>query len=75
VVDRISVKCREITPKEDHLLLMKPVRESYLGEGVNTPNLATIKDFIKFYVVMSRGKIKQQRTADLVNNLRRVVLC
>jgi hypothetical protein len=54
---------------------MKPVRESYLGEGVNTPNLATMKDFIKFYVVMSRGKIKQQRTADLVNNLRRVVLC
>jgi len=52
---RISVKCGEITPKEDHLLLVKPVRESYLGEGVNTPNLATMKDFIRFYVVMSRG--------------------
>jgi hypothetical protein len=50
-------------------------RESCLGEGVNAPNLATMKDFIRFYLAMSRGKIKQQPTADLVKHLRRVVLC
>jgi hypothetical protein len=26
-----------------------------------------MKDFIRFYAAMSRGKIKQQPTADLVN--------
>jgi hypothetical protein len=32
-------------------------RQSYLCEGVDVPDLATAKDFLRFYIATSRGKI------------------
>jgi len=43
------------------------VRERFLGEGVDAPDLATMKDFIRFRAVTSRGKIVKEPTADSVN--------
>ena len=42
-------------------------RECCLREGVDAPDLATVKDFLRFYVATSRGKIVVRPTADLVN--------
>ncbi|KAL2440885.1 hypothetical protein ABEF95_008226 [Exophiala dermatitidis] len=42
-------------------------RERCLGEGVDAPDLATVKDFLRFYVATSRGKIVKQPTADSLN--------
>ena len=40
----------------------------HLGEGVLSPDLATIKDFLRFHVVISRGRIDDKRiTVDSVN--------
>jgi hypothetical protein len=42
-------------------------RERYLSERASAPDLAMVKDFLRFYVATSRGKIVQQPTADSVN--------
>lgn len=39
----------------------------YLGEGVATPDLATGKDFVRFHVSISRGRIGGKPIADSVN--------
>jgi hypothetical protein len=41
----------------------------YLYKGVDAPDLITIKDFLRFYIVTSCGKIVEKPTADSVNNL------
>jgi hypothetical protein len=38
-----------------------------LCEGVNAPNLTTVKDFLHFHIATSRGKIVEETTVDLVN--------
>jgi len=38
-----------------------------LREGVEAPDLATIKDFLRFHIATSRGKIVKILTADSVN--------
>lgn len=39
-----------------------------LREGLPPPNLATIKDFLRFHVAISRGRIDDERTTvDSVN--------
>jgi hypothetical protein len=43
------------------------VRERFLGEGVEAPDLATMKDLFRFYAATSQGKIVEKPTADLVN--------
>jgi hypothetical protein len=43
-------------------------RHHCLGEGVDAPDLATIKDFLRFYIATSRGKIVAKPTADSVNS-------
>jgi hypothetical protein len=41
-------------------------KDRCLGEGVDAPALLTVKDFLRFYVAASRGKVVQRTTADLV---------
>jgi hypothetical protein len=43
------------------------VRERCLEKGVEAPDLATVKDFLRFYVFISRGKIVKESTDDSVN--------
>lgn len=43
-------------------------RPGRLREGLPPPDLATIKDFLRFHVAISRGRIDEQRsTVDSVN--------
>jgi hypothetical protein len=44
-------------------------RQHYLCKGVDAPDLATVKDFLRFYISTSRGKIDEDErpTADSVN--------
>ena len=42
-------------------------RRHWLGEGVAAPDLATVKDCLRFHVATSRGKIVANPTADSVN--------
>ena len=43
------------------------IRERCLREKIEAPDLATVKDFLRFYVATSRGKIVKRPTADSVN--------
>ena len=38
-----------------------------LCEGVDAPNLTTVKDFLRFRIATSRGKIIEKPTVDSVN--------
>jgi hypothetical protein len=44
-------------------------RQHYLCKGVDAPDLATAKDFLRFYIATSRGKIddSERPTADSIN--------
>jgi hypothetical protein len=42
-------------------------KDRCLGEGVDAPALPTVKDFLRFYMAASWGKVIQRTTADLVN--------
>jgi hypothetical protein len=42
-------------------------RKRCLGEGVDAPDLPTVKDFIRFLAAGSRGKIVELPTVDSVN--------
>jgi hypothetical protein len=42
------------------------VRERCLGEGVDAPNVPTVKDFIRFSAAVSHGKIVELPTVDSV---------
>jgi hypothetical protein len=42
-------------------------REHCLGKGVNAPDLATVKDFVRFHAAASRGKIVDLPTVDFIN--------
>lgn len=42
-------------------------RQRCLGEGVKALDLETVKDFLRFHISTSRGKIVQQPTADSLN--------
>lgn len=39
-----------------------------LRKGVDAPDLATVKDFLRFYIATSRGKIVEKPTPDSVNS-------
>jgi hypothetical protein len=43
------------------------VRERFLGKGVDAPDLATVKDYLRFRVATGRGKIVEKPTADSLN--------
>jgi hypothetical protein len=38
-----------------------------LHQGVETPDLATIKDFFRFYIATSYGRIVAKPTVDSIN--------
>jgi hypothetical protein len=44
-------------------------RQHCLHKGVDAPDLATVKDFLRFYIATSRGKIDEDErpTTDSVN--------
>jgi hypothetical protein len=42
-------------------------RQHCLRKGIDAPDLATVKDFLRFYIALSRGKIAEKPTADSVN--------
>ncbi len=43
------------------------IREYYLGKGVDTSNLFIVKNFIRFLVIVSCGKIVALSTVDFIN--------
>lgn len=45
------------------------VKQHYLRKGANVSDLATVNDFLRFYIVMNRDKINEngRLTADSVN--------
>jgi hypothetical protein len=50
---REDVKRRGVTPPDKRI-----IREYYLSKEVEAPDLAAIKDFLRFQVSVMRGKIK-----------------
>ena len=42
-------------------------RQLYLREGIDASDLATVKDFLRFYVATSCGGITEKPTPDLIN--------
>ena len=42
-------------------------RQRFLGKGAEAPDLETVKDFLRFHVSTSCGKIVAKPTADSVN--------
>jgi hypothetical protein len=40
------------------------VRDRVLKKHVDTPDLATVKDFLRFHAAMSKGKIREEITCD-----------
>lgn len=45
------------------------VREQVLGEKVEAPDLATVKDFFSFHAATSKGKINGKITYDSLNTV------
>jgi hypothetical protein len=43
------------------------VRERFLGKGADAPDLATVKDCLRFRAATNRGKIVEKPTADSLN--------
>jgi hypothetical protein len=44
-------------------------REHCLRQGVDPLDLATVKDFLRFYVAMNRPRINEKSTADSINTV------
>jgi len=59
---REDAKRRGVTPSDE-----RTVREYYLSKGVETPDLAFMKDFLRFLASVIRGKIKQISTDESLN--------
>ena len=43
------------------------VRVRVLKKHANAPDLATVKDFLRFYAATSKGKIKEKISCDSLN--------
>lgn len=43
------------------------IRERVLRKDVEAPDLATLKDFFRFYAATSKGKIVEKMTSDSLN--------
>lgn len=44
-------------------------REQCLRPGVEAPDLATVKDFVRFYIATSRPRLTEQLTVDSINTV------
>jgi hypothetical protein len=54
---------RGVTPPDE-----RTVREHCLGKGVEVPDLAALKDFLRFQASVMRGKIKKIPTDESLNS-------
>src|SRR5271163_1692156 len=45
------------------------IRQPCLREGVDAPDLATVKEFFRFYIATSCGRIVATPTVDLTNSI------
>ncbi|EXJ72789.1 uncharacterized protein A1O5_03936 [Cladophialophora psammophila CBS 110553] len=45
------------------------IRQKYLGEGVEAPDLLTVKDFARFYIATSQPRIVEVPTVDAINGI------
>ena len=44
-------------------------RKEHLRHGVKAPDLATVKDFIRYYISISRPQLKDKPTVDSINTV------
>ena len=54
---------RGVTPPDE-----RTVREHCLGKGVEVPDLAALKDFLRFQASVMRGKIEEIPTDESLNS-------
>ena len=47
--------------------VLNAVRERVLRKNVEAPDLATVKDFLRFHVATSKNKIQEEVTCDSLN--------
>jgi hypothetical protein len=59
---REDAKQRGVTPPDE-----RAAREHCLSKGVEAPDLAAVKDFLRFQASVMRGKIKQMPTDESLN--------
>lgn len=45
------------------------VRAKYLGQGIEIPDLATVKDFFRFYIATSNPRLDEVSIADSICNI------
>lgn len=57
------MKCTE-TPSA-----VESARKNYLRSGVEAPNLATVKDFTRFYITTNRPQLALKLTVDSINTV------
>ena len=67
-VEKKNRDTRKLLPDSDTAADTCCTKARGLREGLPLPNLATIKDFPRFHIAMSKGRIDDQRiTVDSVN--------
>jgi hypothetical protein len=44
-------------------------REQCLWPGIEAPDLATVKDFLRFYIATSRPRLAEKPTVDSINTV------
>ena len=56
---------------------MKPLRELVPAKNVKTPDLFTVKDFLRFHAAAGKGMVVEQTTCDslLAQHICGVVFC
>ena len=59
---REDAKRRGVTPPDE-----RTAREHCLSKGAEAPDLAAVKDFLRFWASVMRGKIKQIPTDESLN--------
>ncbi|KAH0543790.1 hypothetical protein FGG08_001972 [Glutinoglossum americanum] len=55
------------TPIPDEAAFIDTVRGNCLGKGAPAPDIETVKDFIRFYIATSQGRLDRRSTVDSVN--------
>jgi hypothetical protein len=61
---------RGVTPPDE-----RTVRERCLGKGVEVPDLAAVKDFLRFQASVMRGKIEERPTDESLNSFAEGAFC
>jgi hypothetical protein len=71
--DRVGIlrNAKKLTPAKNADPRRASTGHHSLHKGKDTPNPVAVKDFLCFYIPMSRGKIVEKATADSVNTRNR----